>query len=340
MAVKLWDVGTSNAFQTTLNGNITDSDSSITLTTATGLVAPGVLVIDRTNGVTSTPTQREYITFTGISTNTLTGVTRGVAGSTAQAHNSGAIVEEIMSVTHWGDLKDFLEVSHDASGNIVTSTATISILRNWTHFNVSGASITGVYPSGASGGYLISQGNGIAPVYTASPVSNLTNANMANRTRNIFIPAGNWAVELGSPTRTTDGTDLTVAWLLDAASTESIISDHILVPEDIVGANTITVKAYFAMVSATSGNVRIQLDYRNIADGGTITNATNITTDTISVPGTADTLKIYTFSAATGNIAAGDLLKFRFIRIGGDAADTATGDMQFLGLELEYTADM
>lgn len=148
MAVKLWEVATGNAFSTTLNGSITGSDDTITLTSVSGLVAPGVLVIDRQDGNgNNTPTTREYITYTGISSNQLTGCSRGVAGSTDQSHNSGALVEEIMSVTHWGDMLDFLAVSHDSSGNVtISSTATIAVARIYSHVNASGASITGRFP--------------------------------------------------------------------------------------------------------------------------------------------------------------------------------------------------
>lgn len=129
MSAKLWKVGTSNAFSTTLNGAIGAGDSSITLTTTSGLQAPGVVVIDRvdSNG-TATPSAREYISFTGISTNTLTGVSRGLGGSSAQAHSSAAVVEEVWSISHWNDAVDFMAASHDSTGNIVTSAATITTL--------------------------------------------------------------------------------------------------------------------------------------------------------------------------------------------------------------------
>lgn len=118
MAVNLWESPSQNAFQTTLNGSIDNAVTTISLNSATNLVAPGVLVIDRQDGSgNDTPTTREYITFTGISSNDITGVTRGVAGSTAQAHNSGALVEATFSVTHWIDIVDYLEVEHvTASG--------------------------------------------------------------------------------------------------------------------------------------------------------------------------------------------------------------------------------
>lgn len=129
MSAKLWKAGTSNARSTTLNGSISASDSSITLTSVSGMQFPGVVVIDRVDSTgVSTPNAREYISFTGISTNTLTGCVRGLGGSTAQAHSSGAIVEEVFSVTHWNDLIDFLQASHDSVGNIMTSGATITTL--------------------------------------------------------------------------------------------------------------------------------------------------------------------------------------------------------------------
>lgn len=148
MSAKLWKAGTVNAFQTTLNGSVTAGDNTITLTSVTGLQAPGILCIDRVNNVgVSTPTTREYISFTGISTNTLTGVVRGLAGSSDQDHGSGAIIEENFSVSHWGDLVTFLQAAHDASGNIVVSgTATIGILKITTLLDAAGASILGTFP--------------------------------------------------------------------------------------------------------------------------------------------------------------------------------------------------
>jgi len=148
MAARLLEAGTSNAISTTLNGSVGDSDNTITLTSSAGLVAPGVICIDRVDlNNTQTPTLREYVSFTGISTNTLTGCVRGLAGSSGQAHASGAIVEELFSVTHWGDLVDFLQASHNSAGEIVVSSvATIANARIHTHLNASGASITGDFP--------------------------------------------------------------------------------------------------------------------------------------------------------------------------------------------------
>jgi hypothetical protein len=106
MAANLWHTASSNAFNTTLNGNIASGDTTITLTSVTNLsTTNGVLVIDRqdVNG-NDTPSLREYVSYTGVSGSQITGVTRGLGGSTAQAHNSAAKVEECFSVSHWNDL--------------------------------------------------------------------------------------------------------------------------------------------------------------------------------------------------------------------------------------------
>jgi hypothetical protein len=143
----LWKVGTANAFSTTLNGGITDTDVTINLTSVTGLQAPGVLVIDRLDANnTSTPVTREYISFTDIAGLAVTGCTRELGGSLAQSHSSGAKVEEVWSITHVNDLIDFLNVSHDSAGKIVTSSATIIDARITNSLNVSGASLNGNFP--------------------------------------------------------------------------------------------------------------------------------------------------------------------------------------------------
>lgn len=78
----------------TLNGLLQDdtagtggSGTSITLTSTTGFPTSGTIKVGA-----------EFISYTGISTNDLTGITRGVAG-TRSAHSSGASVEFF---TGWG----------------------------------------------------------------------------------------------------------------------------------------------------------------------------------------------------------------------------------------------
>ena len=85
---------------TTLNGNITDSATTITLTDASSFPTSGYIVIVSTNATTGLYTS-ETIKYTGKSSNDLTGCTRGTSApsygttpesTTAVAHTSGAKV--------------------------------------------------------------------------------------------------------------------------------------------------------------------------------------------------------------------------------------------------------
>src|SRR5258706_7422697 len=122
MSQNLWITSSINAFNTTLNGAVASGDVSITLTSVTGLQSPGLLCLDRqdANG-NNTPTLREYISFTGIAGSVITGVTRGKGGSSAQAHSSGAKVEECFSIDHWNDLRTALLNALTSAGALDTT---------------------------------------------------------------------------------------------------------------------------------------------------------------------------------------------------------------------------
>lgn len=107
-----------NFWSTTLNGDINDSVDTITLTSVANLQAPGCIVIDREDGSgVAIPGSREIITFTGISGSDLTGCTRGAMNSTARAHTDGALVEAVMGVDYWNDLRSIFEGEHNIDGS-------------------------------------------------------------------------------------------------------------------------------------------------------------------------------------------------------------------------------
>ena len=68
-------------FSTTLSGNITNSQTTIPVTTTSGFSSAGAIIIGA-----------ELITYTGITATSFTGCTRGAAGSPNKLHNSGASV--------------------------------------------------------------------------------------------------------------------------------------------------------------------------------------------------------------------------------------------------------
>lgn len=104
--------------QKTLNGGIDDNDTTITLNNATNIPTDTAVtcVIDRVDSSgNKTPTLREIVTGV-ISGSQLTQVVRGVDGTTAQSHNSGAVVEFVLAGDMWNDLIDLILDGHSQLG--------------------------------------------------------------------------------------------------------------------------------------------------------------------------------------------------------------------------------
>ena len=87
-----WDGETADDATTTLNGAITNSATTITLTSATNFPSSGQVRIGT-----------ELINYTGKSSNDLTGCTRGVESTTAAAHSNGATVVATTNMVGWGE---------------------------------------------------------------------------------------------------------------------------------------------------------------------------------------------------------------------------------------------
>lgn len=130
----LFKAPTSNFWSNSLNGAINDSVQTITLNSTSGLQSPGYIVIDRENGSgTATPAAREVVKYTGISSNDLTGCTRGADNSTARSHVDGALVEPIYTIGMHNDQRDAINAEHATDGThsiIANATVTMSNLVN------------------------------------------------------------------------------------------------------------------------------------------------------------------------------------------------------------------
>lgn len=119
---------TANFTQTTLNGSITDSQTTITLNSTSNLQAPGYIVVDRVDSSnTATPSSREVISYTGIAGNDLTGCTRGADNSTARSHSSGAIVETTPTVGLFNSLATIVSTGFTSDGYLRAINSPVSI---------------------------------------------------------------------------------------------------------------------------------------------------------------------------------------------------------------------
>ena len=89
-----WSGEDTSAVSTTLDGGINDSVTSITLTDASQFSS---------SGTNFAIIGSEEVSYTGITSNTLTGVTRGVAGTTAASHSDNATVTFSTNYIAWGE---------------------------------------------------------------------------------------------------------------------------------------------------------------------------------------------------------------------------------------------
>ena len=113
--------GTNNgALQTTLSAGVNDSVTTIPVTSSTGIVASDVILIGGT----------ELVLVGGVSSNDLTGCTRGHNGTSAESHSSGDVVRLTEGNADSGD--DF----NGWGEGVATGTQTATTgLRIWSHDN-------------------------------------------------------------------------------------------------------------------------------------------------------------------------------------------------------------
>lgn len=204
---------TDNFISTTLNGAINDSATTITVNDASKLQAPGVIVIDRQDGNgNNTPGAREVVAYTGISSNDLTGCTRGFDNSTARSHSDGALAETMPTVGMWNDLRDGVAaaLSTDGTDLAITGTASIAIgdiaILSATSIETTSLSVTSV----AS----------IAEIQTDDlTITTLTATDMALTS---IASIGHIAYNASKPLLTTDSDAATVTFDMDASNLHQV----------------------------------------------------------------------------------------------------------------------
>lgn len=189
----LYSVPLKNAVQHTLAGTLTQAetatitlDSSVALELQASATMKGILVVDRVdvNG-NLTPLKTEYIAYTGVSGSTVTGLTRGLAGTSVQGHAIGAIVEFVPDVTWAQAINDVFTTQHNDDGTHKTisliSLASVT-LQNSVIIGASLASVT-ISNYTLGGGGLSSQAitNSSLDAFTFnSGFSNMSNATQGN----------------------------------------------------------------------------------------------------------------------------------------------------------------
>jgi len=105
-----------NNLETVLDGDITDSDTTITVLTTVNFPSVGAITIDA-----------ERIAYTGTTATSFTGCTRGFGGTSAVAHFDGTTVEFTYGAEFHNDVRDeVIAIGNDLRSRIGTDTAKIS----------------------------------------------------------------------------------------------------------------------------------------------------------------------------------------------------------------------
>jgi len=147
---QLYNYPTENSLQYQLDVLLSAGATSLTLNSnvSTKIFGPGIGWVDRIDASgNKTPSKREYFSFTGVSGTQLTGLSRGLAGSTDQEHAVGAIVEFGPDVLQADNVRDVITTEHTEYG-VHASLPSLTLLtaRDLTVnrlFNTSGASLYG-----------------------------------------------------------------------------------------------------------------------------------------------------------------------------------------------------
>ena len=118
----------SRSQQTTLTGALTSSGTSATVVSGSGLLGGVTISAGETFTVVIDPDTaiEEIVDVTAVSTNTLT-ITRGIDGSTGQAHSAGAVVRHMAVGRDYREANTHIEASsavHGITGSVVGTTDT------------------------------------------------------------------------------------------------------------------------------------------------------------------------------------------------------------------------
>lgn len=135
-----------NFFAAKLTADIGASDVSIAVDIAPTTTA-GRMVLEARN-----PTQREIIRYTGVAGNTLTGVTRGLGGTSAKPHTKNSLIEQNLTAEDLQDLYDaftsFTAVNTDWRNLPYTTTITASNGNRSYNVQVAGVDLTSTLSAG------------------------------------------------------------------------------------------------------------------------------------------------------------------------------------------------
>lgn len=183
-------------------------------------------------------------------------------------------------------------------------------------------------------------GTGVISIAAAADLPTHGAAQHTDRTRTLFIPAQTWVSAVPAIEAGTFPNSYPAIVMPDGAVPDTIIA-CIVIPQDFVAGGTTAWKIHYVNTGVSTNGVHWDLYYKIVSDEEVITGANDVTMSGNSTPtNVADTLDIFTVGTTVTSIQPGDLVKLSLQRDPTDGGDTNAADMDFIGLQLDYTADM
>lgn len=169
-------------------------------------------------------------------------------------------------------------------------------------------------------------------------------AQHTDRTRTLFIPWQAWTDTggTGMPTSEAVGTypDRYSGVPMSGAGTQTRVLSSMIVPQDFTSGSA-TWRILYASAGVSTNPVYFELSYKVVAVSGTLTAAADTTmSGTNSPTGTVDQLSSFAIGTTITSLAAGSFVRLSLQRDSANGGDTNTDDVDFLGLQFDYTADM
>jgi len=127
-----------------------------------------------------------------------------------------------------------------------------------------------------------------------------------------------------------------LVWVFNDSGVKDSLYGIFQVPQNYVGTPKVVVEW---TSTATSGNTVLDCDYRAVAIGESLDQATaqESITVTDAAPGTTDLMQEALMTATAGNFAIGDMVQFILSRDGASASDTLSAAITVVGVYFEYT---
>lgn len=323
MAGPLYYPPTQNGLQKTLDADLNSGvTASLTLNNATSIQnLPGVLVVDRVDagGTEKTAAEREFIIYTGVSGSTLTGLTRGQAGSSDQDHSTGAIVEFIPDILWAQSIADALAnivntttLAIDTDKVLTPNPATLASLSVVNDLRI--GATDNIIPGGSDPWRTITIGGGSLKTTTTGGAGS------------------------GQKETTTNKINYDTIDFDDTAEESCYVSFTMPVSYD---GGRVQVKASFSHVSGASGTgVALGVKGRSFADNEALDQACGaevyITKSIAHIIGDQAFTDWSSLMTLAGTPAGGEKVYFEVARKVGDASDDMVGDLTLADLVIRY----